>query len=101
MTITLAGCDEDTLNGIQGDISTGGHDGKDGKDGVDGKDGKDGTSCTVIDTTGLSNRTGYKLICADTLKGIVWDGLDGAVKMAKTVSMVRTAPTEKTDLPAL
>ncbi len=55
-----------------------GKDGIDGKDGEPGEPGENGTNCTVADTTDTDkDRTGYKLLCADTLKGIVWNGEDG------------------------
>ena len=48
------------------------------KNGVDGEDGEDGKSCTVADTTDedLGN-TGYKLICGEKLKGVLWNGVKG------------------------
>lgn len=55
--------------------------GEDGLQGIQGEPGKDGSSCTVADTAYTDEnevtRKGYKLLCADTLKGVVWNGLDG------------------------
>lgn len=80
----------DTLKGIVWN----GEDGKDGEDGasalelsgyddmdelLDALKGANGTSCTVADTTDErdNTKTGYKLLCGSTLKGVVWNGEKG------------------------
>ena len=53
--------------------------GEQGEPGEKGEPGNDGTSCTVADTTDENDntRTGYKLICDESLKGVVWNGNNG------------------------
>lgn len=77
----------DTLKGIVWN----GEDGEDGASalelsGYDDMDelldalkGANGTSCTVADTTDErdNTKTGYKLLCGGTLKGVVWNGEKG------------------------
>ena len=65
----MVGTIKNGVNGLQG---------IQGIQGERGEKGQDGSSCTVVDTTdSKTERTGYKLLCADTLKGVVWNGLDG------------------------
>ena len=81
MGMGLSACMDDGETGPQGPAGADGVDGIDGEDGengVPGVPGEPGTNCTVADTTDeASDRTGYKLLCADSLKGIVWNGADG------------------------
>lgn len=66
-------CDGETVGTILN-----GEEGKQGEPGEKGDPGANGTNCTVADTMdAVKGRAGYKLICADTLKGVVWDGVNG------------------------
>ena len=53
--------------------------GDQGPVGATGAAGAAGASCSVADTTDAeTNLKGFKLICADTLAGVVWNGEKGA-----------------------
>ncbi|MCQ2055113.1 MAG: hypothetical protein MJY82_07470 [Fibrobacter sp.] len=64
--------------GLKGDDGDKGATGKQGSTGATGAAGTAGASCTVADTTDAeTNLKGFKLICADTLAGVVWNGEKG------------------------
>ncbi|MCQ2055114.1 MAG: hypothetical protein MJY82_07475 [Fibrobacter sp.] len=64
--------------GPKGDDGDKGATGKQGSTGATGAAGVSGTNCAVADTTDSeTNLKGIKLICADTLTGVVWNGEKG------------------------
>lgn len=92
-------CDGDSIGvvkngkaGATGKVGAAGKDGTNGKDGV----GIDGASCTVADTVDAKTKAvlGYKLICADSLMGIVWNGAAGESGSSCTVADSVNAKTK-------
>lgn len=67
--------------GLQGEKGDQGEQGEMGDPGEKGNPGKDGASvmnCSFADTMNLTaNVEGVKVICADTLVGVVWNGKNG------------------------
>lgn len=86
-------CDGDSIGVVKnGKAGAAGKVGAAGKDGV----GIDGASCTVADTVDAKTKAvlGYKLICADSLMGIVWNGAAGESGSSCTVADSVNAKTK-------
>ena len=83
--------------GDKGDTGATGATGPQGEKGDKGDTGEDGTSCTVVDAVSQSgNLTGYKLICGDETKGIVWNGTPGNPGESCTAVATTNAQTNQT-----
>lgn len=83
--------------GDKGDTGATGATGPQGEKGDKGDTGEDGTSCTVVDTVSQSgNLTGYRLICGDETKGIVWNGTPGNPGESCTAVATTNAQTNQT-----